>query len=435
MHMFTLCKTLWKGLTGRCFPVLCALIEDYCCCAWQHAFQAAERGNSSSSEAVERRCCFGGVESVDVVIRRVCTRGPDEVSLRLHPHIVSYLFDLQVLRSISIWALTTPGLLYSIRWRDAYHNLIYLTRIAVCDQRNNRIKIMRLDGFIERIIGCVEPVGGAASSEGSEDSFGDVGGDGDGDDLFDEPEDEGTVRNIPVSPSPSGLALLPSGMLAVSEFRGNSVAIVDPRSGEFIRRFPVGVFPRGICVTSDGHIAVCLFGSVHVAIFTEEGDLVRRVLLRLAGPSGIASLPDGQLVVSECNANRVVMLDPCGCAVETIVKHVWGSGAYSPTLHDFSEPRGVTYIPQVGVDSGNSRIKVMELDGTVHRCIPGDYDCMSSIAMLHDGHHAVVSDCDNHRLVVIKWSDGSVLTQLGTGEASRGTDDFCHPRCMVVLPT
>lgn len=387
-------KCLWRQLTARCYPTLCEALEGYC-----------------------RRVGHRPAHHLDPLAFNLhdCTTGSQECVL--DRTIVSCLLDEGALRR-------HPGsVVHCVRWADAYHNLPYMTRIAVCDQRNNRIKIMRLDGTVLRLIGAT------AMHSPSESDF------------FHRPTGSTNSADDSICElsAPSGIARLTDGLLAVTEFQSHNVAIVDPDTGKLVERFSVGFAPRGIAQLPDGNLAVCLFGASHIAIYTRSGDLVKRVPVRLGGPSGITTLPDGLIAVSECYANRVAVLNPYGTTLDSIVIDVWESTGAGEGDEDLQEPRGLAYVPHEDAiavcDSQNNRLKIVRrADGSLLRTISGPFDCLASVAVLPDGHHIVVSDCDKHRLVIMRWRDGKILSELGTGEPTTDIADFCFPRCIVILP-
>lgn len=421
---YLLCRgrLLWRLLTHRCFPVMCAALEDYCCVALR---RCAQQQTHSTPAGCTRPC--GTLPLLSPPAPQSGAGGAalpfDELSLRPDEVVgCCYLPNCLLDRAAVACCMRGPqalltrcSLVKAIRWEDAYHNLPYLTRVLVCDQRNNRVKRMRLDGAVLAILD----------------------------------EDSG----VEIA-TPSGICLLPDGTAAITEFGLSTVAIISVQDihPRVLRRFEVGYLPRGIACLPDGNIIVCLFGGSLVKVFSPTStDCLYTIPVRFRGPSGVAVLPDNLVAITECNGNRVVvirlvaqenvsnlagMVQPY-CAMPVAVH---GSGHYDNSEDSFAEPRGATYLPREGAlavcDSGNERIKVMDpISGRVLRIIYGDFDCVASLAVLPDGHHAVVSDCDHHRLLVIRLRDGRVTLQLGSGDAGHEPNNFICPRCIAVLPT
>lgn len=151
---------------------------------------------------------------------------------------------------------------------------------------------------------------------------------------------------------PRGLAMLPDGMLAASDYQHHVIQLIDPASGEVTllagawdqpdmvdgpgsdARFST---PYGIGVRADGAIVVTDFGNHRVRVVTRAGVTSTLAGTGIAGfadgdldtamfqrPQGIAITTDGDIYISDSDNFRIRRIT--AAAVQTIAGT--GSGGY-----------------------------------------------------------------------------------------------------------
>ena len=96
---------------------------------------------------------------------------------------------------------------------------------------------------------------------------------------------------------------------------GNSCLKVFNSSGNFLRKIAErgnedGKFlkPYGVCVDQHGNILVSDIDSGHVLQFTIEGRFTGKTVTKLTGPWGMATMPDGRILVCDFSARKVLFL-------------------------------------------------------------------------------------------------------------------------------
>ena len=97
---------------------------------------------------------------------------------------------------------------------------------------------------------------------------------------------------------------------------GNDCIKVFDQSGNFLYKFGKqgnqdGQFncPRGMIVEySSNNLLVCDYGNDRVQQFSLDGRFTCKTITRLPCPAGIAKAPDGRILVTSCEANKVYIL-------------------------------------------------------------------------------------------------------------------------------
>ena len=150
-------------------------------------------------------------------------------------------------------------------------------RVAVADYNNNRIQVFTEDG---------EPVS----------KFGDSGSE--------------KLRR------PTG-CVFHQNMFIVCD-RGNNCLKIFDRSGKFLRK--IGEqgegdghlnWPRGPCVEKRGdhhNILVCDRNNNRIVQFSMEGVFTGKTVSKLQDPIGIATTPDGRILVTDYKAKKILIL-------------------------------------------------------------------------------------------------------------------------------
>ena len=97
---------------------------------------------------------------------------------------------------------------------------------------------------------------------------------------------------------------------------GNSCLKVFNSSGNFLRKIGErgnadGQFlkPYGVCVDQHGNILVSDTESGRVEQFTIQGRFTGKTVTKLTWPWGMATMPDGRILVCDYNAGKVLFLN------------------------------------------------------------------------------------------------------------------------------
>jgi len=279
---------------------------------------------------------------------------------------------------------------------------------------------------------------------------------------------------------PQGVAVIPSsGVIVVADQNNNRIRFVTPvgvvttLAGSGTATFADGTGtaasfyqPQGVAVIpSSGVIVVADTNNHRVRLITQAG-----VVTTLAGsgtatfadgtgaaasfngPTGVAVLPNGTIVVADQNNHRIRLITPAG-----VVTTLAGSGAgYADGVGaaaSFNSPFGVAVIPSSGVivvtDTYNNRIRLITPAGVVTTLAgsgAGNADGTgaaasfyrpSGVAVLPNGT-IVVTDVFNNRIRLV--TQAGVVTTLagssngfadGTGTAA----SFSSPYGVAVVPS
>ena len=127
------------------------------------------------------------------------------------------------------------------------------------------------------------------------------------------------AATIPVTGSPSGMALAPGGeLLYVAQSSGNSVAVINTGSNTVVATIPVGTMPLALAITPNGQTAyVVNAGSSSVSAISTATDAVLATVQIAGYPTAIAVTPDSSraFVMSPTSANISVI----GTASNTVI--------------------------------------------------------------------------------------------------------------------
>ena len=162
---------------------------------------------------------------------------------------------------------------------------------------------------------------------------------------------------------------------------------------------------------------------------------------RFNTPSGVAVLPDGNIVVADQYNHRIRLVTPGG-VVTTLAGSSQGSADGTGAGASFNFPEGVAVIASSGVivvaDTQNNRIRLVTYPAGVVTTLATGLISPRGIAVLPDGN-IVVADTNGHRIRIV--TPGGVVTTLagsasaafadGTGAAAR----FYFPFAVVFIPS
>ncbi|EKD83783.1 MAG: hypothetical protein ACD_39C00451G0001, partial [uncultured bacterium] len=189
---------------------------------------------------------------------------------------------------------------------------LVLTRegtIIVADHRNNRLQVLNKDG---EFIGVVPNIAKIDESK------------------FDAAALEARKKNLEelmaLFKKPAGLAVNAQGLIYVTLYETDKIAIIDPRNGALTGTLCKSgkaqgelYGPMDIDVSFDGRIAVAEFRNRRVQILNDEGKCQKELIyqeetkkgaLSAVAPRGVHWTSDGRLVVSYPLYNQVVCWDP-----------------------------------------------------------------------------------------------------------------------------
>ena len=112
---------------------------------------------------------------------------------------------------------------------------------------------------------------------------------------------------------PAGLALSPDGRrLYVAENLADSLAVLDPATGQVLQRVATGRYPYGVVAAPDGTVYVSAWGGDHVSVFETTGETLAPAGEIAAGrhPSALLLNADGsRLFVASATTDRVAVVD------------------------------------------------------------------------------------------------------------------------------
>jgi NHL repeat len=190
-----------------------------------------------------------------------------------------------------------------------------------------------------------------------------------------------------------GVALLPDG----------SIVLADT-SNHRIRR----VAPNGVITTVAG-----------TGTFGFSGDGGPAAAAQIAAPRGIATLPDGSILLPDSGNHRVRRISPAGVITTVAGSGTPGfSGDGGPALAaQLNLPFAVSPLPGSAggfliADAGNSRIRRVAGDGTI-TTVASQLASPHAVAALTDGGF-LVADTNSNRVLRVSAS-GTMTTVAGTG--------------------
>jgi len=254
----------------------------------------------------------------------------------------------------------------------------------------------------------------------------------------------------------------------VTTLAGNgTIAFGDGTGTNATFRYPAGA----AWIPSTNIIAIGASGDNRIRLVTYPGGVVTTLAgssqgfangtgtaAGFWGPTGIAVLPDGNIVVGDQGNNRIRLVTYPGGVVTTLAGS--GSGTFANGTGadaSFNNLHGVAVLPDgnlVVADFNNHRIRLVTYPGGVVTTLAGSgnnafadgtgtaasISCPTGVAVLPDGN-IVVADFGNHCIRHITYPGGVVTTIAGVGGSAgfaNGTGTvarFVHPWGVVITPT
>jgi len=220
--------------------------------------------------------------------------------------------------------------------------------ILVCDSGNNRIRIVTPQGVVTTLAGSAE---GLVNGQGATANF-----------------------NFPWH----AIRLPSDGKIIVSDRFNNCLRLVTYPGGVVTTFAPGGGFnnPMQMSVLPNGDFVVCDGVNGVIKYVTYPGGVVTTLATGFTYPQGIAALPDGNMVVTEYDRGQIKLVTTSTYAPNSGVVTVFaGSASTGPGLIDgtgvaarFYSPTGLAVLPNGNIivaDQGNLRIRLMTYPGGV----------------------------------------------------------------------
>jgi len=272
--------------------------------------------------------------------------------------------------------------------------------IVVADQQNHRIRLITPAGVVTTLAGGGISGGGFADGTGASASF-----------YY-----------------PSGVAVLPNGNIVVADQANHRIRLVT--------------YPGGVVTT--------LAGSGSPAFANGTGTAAS-----FNGLTGVAVLPNGNIVVTDSSNNRIRLVTQAG-----VVTTLAGSGTATfadgtGTAASFAYPSGVAVLLDgniVVADYSNNRIRLVTQAGVVTTLAGSGTNAFADgtgtaasfwypcgPAVVSTGN-IVVADYQNNRIRHVTYPGGVVTTLAGSGNTAfadgTGTGaSFQNPQGVAVIPS
>jgi DNA-binding beta-propeller fold protein YncE len=211
--------------------------------------------------------------------------------------------------------------------------------------------------------------------------------------------------------------------------RNSRIQVLEAMTLKPVGRFGAGElsYPHDAEFDQAGRLLVADTGNDRVAIYEIKGAQAKLVgdLKGLAGPEGVAVMPDGRVLVTNTrDATLSVFRD--GKLVQT----AGGPGSRDGELrnpHDVEVASdGTVYV----VDSANNRVQVFDA-ALQHRASFGAALGLSGPKYLAiDGDRVWLADEYNHRILLLDRHH-QLLGVLGSGKRGRAADAFHKPEAVL----
>jgi hypothetical protein len=234
--------------------------------------------------------------------------------------------------------------------------------------------------------------------------------------------------NIVVADSANNLIRLVTPLGVVTTLAGSGSPAFADGTGAAASFFT----PRGVAVIpSTSVIVVSDTNNNRIRLVTPAG-VVTTLATGLNGAQGVAVLPDGNIVVADTNGNRIRLVTPAG-VVTTLAGS--GTGGFLDavgTAARFNLPLAVAVLPDgnlVVTELNNNRIRLVTYPGGVVTTLAGSgtntfgdgtgaaasFNQPAGVAVIPSTNVIVVADTNNHRIRLVTYPGGVVTTLAGNG--------------------
>ena len=229
------------------------------------------------------------------------------------------------------------------------------------------------------------------------------------------------TTHIPVGESPHSVALSPDATrLYVTDFKGDSVSVVDLGREEVVDTIAVGAGPYGVAVSPAGerqHVAVPdhIEHGVLEKVDLADGSVLSSGFSR--SPYGVAAGPDGQRVYLALGLEDAV----------------WVTDQFAKA--DFATFSGIDFPVGVAVNPQGTRLYVTGYFSDLVSVIDLDSGAVAGTIRVDPGPYGVAVNHDDTRLYVAHFPFDSVsVIDLGRGEVVDTIPVDGAPRGVAVSP-
>ena len=191
--------------------------------------------------------------------------------------------------------------------------------------------------------------------------------------------------------------------------------------------------PHGVAVSNDGHVIVTECMAHCITVLDREGKRVKSFTtsgnISFSFPCGVAITPDNFILVTDNHKIQKLTMEG---------KLIASAGQQGDKPLQFNGPWGITISPTTGhiyvADCKNNRIQVLNPDLTFSYSFgskgsaDGQFNSPCFIAIDNQGL-VYVSDCDNHRIQVFT-SEGKYTSQFGAH--GTGPGKFRYPTAIEI---
>lgn len=245
--------------------------------------------------------------------------------------------------------------------------------------------------------------------------------------------------------NPVNLVLRPTGALLVADFDNNRLReVTSEGTTSTVTNQPNFARPFGLALAKSGALIVetdwnedgVNGGTTAGAIWSIDLATGKptAVLTNIGKARGLATLPDGRIVLSDIERNDIRLLDLGSKTLVDLAGQPGNPGFADGTGKDakFNRPYGVVVTADGSIlvaDRNNNRIRKVALDGTV-TTIAGHTDAAMVDGSLDEAYfdapqdlaidaagNVYVSDVGNHRIRRISFANDAVETVAGDGTA------------------
>jgi len=229
---------------------------------------------------------------------------------------------------------------------------------------------------------------------------------------------------------PHDAAFSPDGKLIyLTDMRNSRIQVLDAMTLKAVGRFGEGElsYPHDAEFDKAGRLLVADTGNDRVAIYEVKGAQARLTgeLKGLAGPEGVAVMPDGRVLVTNTR-NAILSVFRDGGLIRTL----GGPGGRDGELrnpHDVEAAGdGSVYV----VDSANNRVQVFDAALNHRASFGAGYGLSGPKYLAIDGDRVWLADEYNHRILLLDRQH-RLLGVLGSGKRGRAADAFHKPEAVL----
>jgi hypothetical protein len=179
--------------------------------------------------------------------------------------------------------------------------------------------------------------------------------------------------------TPFGIVALPNGNIIIGDYGNHRIRVVTPAgvATTLAGDGGTGIFntPNGVAVLPNGNIVVADSGNNRIRLVTPEGVVTTLagsgtagstdatgVAAQFSSPTGVAVLPNGNIVVADQNNHRIRLITMPTAVVTTLAGSTSGSANGTGTGATFNAPFGIAVFTNgniVVADTNNNRVRLI----------------------------------------------------------------------------